>query len=82
MQEYLIDKNGKKRKKPVKKEPKKAVYRVLYREQSGRAIIDEKVFTVWREATARKKELEKELKEQGYYNFLVVFPQVYDGNNV
>ena len=82
MQECLIDKNGKKRKKPVRKEPKKAVYRVLYREQSGRAIIDEKVFTVWREATARKNELEKQLKEQGYYNFLVVFPQVHIGKNV
>lgn len=80
MEEYLIDKNGKKRKKPIRKYTTKIVYKVLYREPSGRAIIDEEEFTVYRDAVKKKDELEVKLKEQGYYNFLVVFPQVIKEN--
>ena len=71
MEEYLIDKNGKKRKKPIRKYTTKIVYKVLYREASGRAIIDEEEFTVYRDAVKKKEEIEEKMKQQVYYNFLV-----------
>lgn len=80
MEEYIVDKNGLKKKKPTRKFTTKIVYKVLYREASGRAIIDEEEFTVYRDAVKKKDELEKKMKPQGYYNFLVVFPQVIKEN--
>lgn len=80
MEEYIVDKNGKKRKKPIRKYTTKIVYKVLYREASGRAIIDEEEFTVYRDAVKKKKALKKKMTPQGYYNFLVVFPQVIKEN--
>ena len=76
MEEYIVDKNGLKKKKPIRKFTRTTVYKVLYREASGRAIIDEEEFTVYRDAVKKKEALEKKMKPQGYYNFLVVFPQV------
>lgn len=79
MEDYLIDKNGMKKKKKAKKT---TIYKILYRKPSGEVIVYDKVFTVYREATEKKNELEKELKGQGYYNFLVFFPRVINGRNV
>ena len=82
MEEYIVDKNGLKKKKPTRKFTRTTVYKILYRKKSGRVIVVDEVFTERKEATKKKKELEKQLKGQGYYNFLVYSPQVINGRNV